>query len=190
LGRENQVSVEPKIIKANVFKDSRGYFSEVLKDYEFRQINMSWSIGGTFRGIHAQRLMDKAMWVASGKAIIYAVNLDPTSILYGKVISETMEAGDGKVFYAPWWWGRGFLALEDTTVTYATTDTYRPEHEIGISYVGLEAIEKDLEKIRAQLIISEKDHKAPAIGTEGTSETLANWKRAGDDIIEDARNGE
>jgi dTDP-4-dehydrorhamnose 3,5-epimerase-like enzyme len=94
-----------------------------------------------------------------------------------------MEAGDGKVFYAPWWWGRGFLALEDTTVTYATTDVYRAEHEIGISYVGLEQIEKDLEKIKAQLIISDKDKAAQSIKTDGTSENLANWKRAGDDLI-------
>lgn len=184
------MSVEPKIMKSNIFKDSRGYFSEVLKEYEFSQINMSWSIGGTFRGIHAQRLMDKAMWIASGKAIIYAVNLDPTSVLYGKVVSETMESGDGKVFYAPWWWGRGFLALEDTTVVYATTDIYRPEHEIGISYVGLDVIEKDLEKIKAQLIVSEKDQKAASIKTDGTAEFLSNWKRAGDDLIEAARNAE
>ena len=164
------MSFEPKIIKANVFKDSRGYFSEILKDYGFAQINMSWSIGGTFRGIHAQRLMDKAMWIASGKAIVYAVNLDPSSILYGKV------------FFAPWWWGRGFLALEDTTVTYATTDVYRPEHETGISYIGLADIEKDLERVKAQLLVSDKDKAAPSIKTEGTSENLANWKRAGDDL--------
>ena len=179
------MSFEPRVIKANVFKDNRGYFSEVLKGFSFSQINMSWSLAGTFRGIHAQRLMDKAMWIASGKAIVYAVNLDPSSILYGKVISETMEAGDGKVFFAPWWWGRGFLALEDTTVTYATTDVYRPEHEIGISYLGLKDIETDLEKIKAQLIVSEKDQKAQAIKTEGTEEALANWKRAGDDILRD-----
>jgi len=183
MGRRLAMSFEPRVIKANVFKDSRGYFSEVLKGFNFSQINMSWSLGGTFRGIHAQRLMDKSMWIASGKAIVYAVNLDPASILYGKVISETMEAGDGKVFYAPWWWGRGFLALEDTTVTYATTDIYRAEHEIGISYIGLPDIEADLEKIRAQLIISDKDKTAPSVKTDGTSETLANWKRAGDDLL-------
>ena len=178
------MSFEPRVIKANVFKDNRGYFSEVLKGFSFSQINMSWSLGGTFRGIHAQRLMDKAMWVASGKAIVYAVNLDPTSVLYGKVVAETMESGDGKVFYAPWWWGRGFLALEDTTVTYATTDIYRPEHEIGISYIGLPDIEADLEKIRAQLIISDRDKSALSVKTDGTSETLTNWKRAGDDLFQ------
>lgn len=178
---EGTVSFEPKILKANVFRDNRGYFSEVLKEIRFSQINMSWSSAGTFRGIHAQRLMDKAMWIAGGKAIVYAVNLDPASILFGKAIAETMEAGDGKVFYAPWWWGRGFLALEDTSVCYATTDIYRPEHEVGVSYVGMTQIEDDLQKIRAQLIISEKDMKAPKL--EEHRETLLNWKRAGDDLM-------
>lgn len=175
------MSFEPKILKANVFRDNRGFFSEVLKEFRFSQINMSWSSAGTFRGIHAQRLMDKAMWVAGGKAIIYAVNLDPASILYGKVISDTLEAGDGKVFYAPWWWGRGFLALEDTSVCYATTDIYRPEHETGVSYLGLLPIVDDIANCKAQLIISEKDMKAPKI--EEARETLANWKRAGDDLM-------
>jgi hypothetical protein len=179
--REEPVSFEPRILKSNIFRDNRGYFSEVLKEMRFSQINMSWSSAGTFRGLHAQRLMDKAMWVAGGKAIVYAVNFDPTSILYGKVIAEVMEAGDGKVFYAPWWWGRGFLALEDTSVCYATTDIYRPEHEIGVSHVGLETIEEDLKKVRAQLLISEKDAKAPKLADH--SEHLANWKRSGDDIM-------
>ncbi len=40
-----EYSRECDIIKANVFKDNRGYFSEILKDYGFAQINMSWSIG-------------------------------------------------------------------------------------------------------------------------------------------------
>jgi hypothetical protein len=44
-------------------------------------------------------------------------------------------------------------------------------------------IEADLEKIRAQLIISDKDKSAPSVKTDGTSETLANWKRAGDDLL-------
>jgi hypothetical protein len=51
------------------------------------------------------------------------------------------------------------------------------------SDVGLEQIEKDLEKIKAQLIISEKDKVAQSIKTDGTSENLSNWKRAGDDLI-------
>jgi dTDP-4-dehydrorhamnose 3,5-epimerase-like enzyme len=177
--RKSKMS-EPQIIKSSVFTDTRGFFSEVLKEYESRQINMSWSIGGTFRGIHAQRLMDKAMWVASGEATIFAVNLDPASALFGQVIAEDVKAGDGKVFYAPWWWGRGFLAKTDCTIVYATTDVYRPEHEIAISYLGLPKIQEIIEKSRLNLIISEKDQKS--LDIKGGLETIANWKRAGDQI--------
>ena len=172
---------EPRVLQSSVFVDSRGFFSEVLKDYNFRQINMSWSIGGTFRGIHAQRGMDKAMWIGSGEATIFAVNLDPNSALFGKVISEKMKAGDGKVFYAPWWWGRGFLAHEDTTVVYATTDIYRPEHEVAISYLGVPDVKSVVDASRLALIISEKDQKA--MDLTASRELLSNSKRAGDEIL-------
>lgn len=175
--------LEPRLLTSSVFADSRGYFSEVLKDYESRQINMSWSIGGTFRGIHAQRGMSKAMWLASGEATIFAVNLDPNSALYGSVIKEKMKAGDGKVFYAPWWWGRGFLAETDCTVVYATTDIYRPEHEIAVSYLGIPDIKDVIEKSRLNLVISEKDQKSFDI--VAAKEQIAAWKRVGDEILAD-----
>jgi dTDP-4-dehydrorhamnose 3,5-epimerase-like enzyme len=173
--------LEPRILKSSVFTDNRGFFSEVLKEFNTQQINMSWSIGGTFRGIHAQRGMDKAMWIAAGEATIFAVNLDPNSALYGQVIKEKMKAGDGKVFYAPWWWGRGFLAETDCTVVYATTDIYRPEHEIAVSYLGITDIKDVIEKSRLNLVISEKDQKS--LDIVGGTETIANWKRAGDEIL-------
>jgi len=175
------MTFEPKVLESAVFTDTRGFFTEVLKDYNFRQINMSWSVAGTFRGIHAQRCMDKAMWIGSGSATIFAVNLDPTSALYGKVISQKMSAGDGKVFYAPWWWGRGFYAHEDTTIVYATTDIYRPEHEVAVSYAGIPEIFEVVAGSKIQLIISEKDVAADSLAN--SREMLTNWKRAGDEIL-------
>jgi len=174
---------EPRILESAVFSDNRGFFTEVLKDYNFRQINMSWSLGGTFRGIHGQRGMDKAMWIGSGEATVFAVNLDPNSALFGKVVSQKMKAGDGKVFYAPWWWGRGFLAHEDTTVVYATTDIYRQEHEIAVSYLSIPDVKSVVEGSRLNLIISDKDQKA--IDLHGSRDVLREWKRVGDEILED-----
>ena len=176
------MSFEPSIIKGNVHTDTRGFFTEVLKDFGFRQINMSWSKKGTVRGIHAQRRMDKAMWLASGKATIFAVNLDPASALFGKTIAEEMTAGDGKVFYAPWWWGRGFIAHEDTSVVYATTDVYRSEHEIAIAYTSLPEVEAVVKATSLNLIISEKDQKANIFGISDTITALQEWKRVGDEI--------
>jgi dTDP-4-dehydrorhamnose 3,5-epimerase-like enzyme len=178
------MTFEPRVLESAVFSDPRGFFTEVLKDYNFRQINMSWSVAGTFRGIHAQRCMDKAMWIGSGKATIFAVNLDPTSALFGKVISQKMHAGDGKVFYAPWWWGRGFYAHEDTTVVYATTDVYRPEHEIAVSYTEIPEIASLIAESRLPLVISDKDKLGKSIIEE--RELLTNWKRAGDELLDGA----
>lgn len=176
------MSFEPSIIKGNVHTDTRGFFTEVLKDFGFRQINMSWSKKGTVRGIHAQRRMDKAMWLASGKATIFAVNLDPASALFGKTIAEEMVAGDGKVFYAPWWWGRGFIAHEDTSVVYATTDIYRPEHEIAVSYTSIPEVDAIVRGTSLNLIVSEKDQKANIFGATETVSALRDWKRVGDEI--------
>lgn len=176
------MSFEPSIIKGNVHTDTRGFFTEVLKDFGFRQINMSWSKKGTVRGIHAQRRMDKAMWLASGKATIFAVNLDPSSALFGKTIAEEMTAGDGKVFYAPWWWGRGFIAHEDTSVVYATTDVYRPEHEIAIRYTSVLEVDAIVKATSLNLIVSEKDQSANVFGIIDTIKALQEWKRVGDEI--------
>lgn len=176
------MSFEPTIIKSNVYTDTRGFFTEVLKDFGFRQINMSWSKRGTVRGIHAQRRMDKAMWLASGKATIFAVNLDPSSALFGKTIAEEMTAGDGKVFFAPWWWGRGFIAHEDTSVVYATTDVYRAEHEIAIRYTSLPEVDAIVKATSLNLIVSEKDQSANVFGTLDTITALRDWKRVGDEI--------
>ena len=179
------MSFEPSIIKGSVHTDARGFFTEVLKDFGFRQINMSWSKKGTVRGIHAQRQMSKAMWLSSGKATIFAVNLDPASALFGKTIAEEMVAGDGKVFFAPWWWGRGFIAHEDTSVVYATTDVYRPEHEIAVRYTSIPEVDAIVKATSLNLIVSEKDQSANVFGIMDTIKALQEWKRVGDEIAFD-----
>ena len=161
----------PKVVEKRTFIDSRGFFQEVAKEGDdvfgglgaVKQINMSRSSAGVLRGIHAQKGMDKAMWVANGEAIIYAVLLDVDSPNYGNAISSHMKAGDGKVFYAPDNWGRGFLALKDNTVVvYACSDFYRPEAEYGVNPLscGLDSVNEEIAK---HLVISDKDKEAPSL---------------------------
>lgn len=156
--------LEPKIVTKGTFFDNRGFFQEVAKEGDgvleslgnVRQINMSRSSKGVLRGIHAQTGMAKAMWVASGAARIVAVNLDANSKDFGKCISHTMRLGDGKIFYAPDYYGRGFLALEDdTVVVYACSDIYRPEYEYGVNPQSCNIDWGD-----EDFVISEKDLKA------------------------------
>ena len=161
---------KPMILPKGVFVDDRGFFQEVTKEGDdvmaaigtIRQINMSRSKAGVLRGIHAQRGMEKAMWVSSGSAQIVAVNLDKASNEFGNWTSHHMEAGDGKIFYAPDDWGRGFLALQDdTVVSYACSDVYRPENEYGINPLTC-GVAWD-ERFGDNLIISPKDQGAVSI---------------------------
>ena len=155
---------EPQVITKGTFYDNRGFFQEVAKEGDgildgigtIRQINMSRSSAGVLRGIHAQTGMAKAMWVVSGAAKIVAVNLDAGSKDFGKSVSHTMKIGDGKVFYAPDYYGRGFLALEDNTVVvYACSDVYRPGEEYGVNPLSC-----NIDWGNGEFIISEKDKSA------------------------------
>jgi len=163
---------QPTILTKGMFMDERGFFQEVAKEGDdvfnalgfIRQINMSKSKKGTLRGIHAQTGMAKAMWVPFGVAQIVAVNLDVTSSDFGKTVSHHMHAGDGKIFYAPDNWGRGFLALEEgTIVAYACSDVYRPQFEFGVNPLGC-GVNWDVESLEeVELLISEKDKAAKDI---------------------------
>ncbi len=47
-----------------------------------------------------------------------------TEAIYGGSRVEARgKSGDGKLFYAPWWWARGFIAITDATVTYLCSAT-------------------------------------------------------------------
>jgi len=176
LGGKN-VSLEPRIIHGGIYQDIRGYFSEVIKDpyhsipgFEILQVNASMSRQGVFRGLHAQIDMDKAMYVSSGKAVIFAVNIDPKSKLYGKVISEEMQGGDGKLFYAPWWWARGFVAIENSVITYFCSEKYNGKNEIAVNYRSFPEVSHVIERYDAN-IISEKDTISPL----ADKDTLEQW---------------
>ena len=160
---------QPKILTKGTFMDDRGFFQEVAKEGDdifnalgvIRQVNMSKSVKGALRGIHAQKGMAKAMWVPFGMAQIVAVNLDVESGDFGKIVTQHMYAGDGKVFYAPDSWGRGFLALEEgTVVAYACSDVYRPQFEYGVHPLSC-GINWDVESLEdVDLMISDKDREA------------------------------
>jgi dTDP-4-dehydrorhamnose 3,5-epimerase len=169
---------QPRVIERAAFFDNRGYFLEALKDpyktlpgFEVRQVNVSWSKPGVFRGLHAQTYMDKAMMVTSGHALIFAVNIDADSQDFGKVVMEELKAGDGRLFYAPWWWARGFIALDETTVTYFCSRQYRPEDEIAVNYKSFPEV---IGAVSAANVsnISDKDKESPL----ADKEALREWR--------------
>jgi len=144
-------------------EDNRGYFAELWKSGEgdkkfgkIEQINMSVSKKGVLRGLHLQHTepMGKVMTVTSGRAFIVAVNCNPLSEDFKKIVSCEISPEKPTMFYADASWARGFLAMEDnTTVVYACTGRYSGGGELAINpfSAGVQWPKMD------EYIISEKD---------------------------------
>ena len=146
--------------------DERGQFVELWKsgdgDKKFgqiEQINMSVSRKGVLRGLHLQHTepMGKVMTVTSGRAFIAAVNCNPNSDDFKKVVTCEISPDKPAMFYADASWARGFLALEDnTTVVYACTGRYSSGGELAINPLSAGVHWPKMD----EYIISEKDETA------------------------------
>jgi dTDP-4-dehydrorhamnose 3,5-epimerase len=126
------------------FEDDRGYFMEVYRRDEFRdvglpehfvQLNESRSARNVVRGLHFQwdPPMGKLMRVAEGSAYLVAVDIRADSPTLGQWVAETMTAEDPRQLWAPAGFARGLCALADNTrVQYLCTGSYNGKTESGI----------------------------------------------------------
>lgn len=144
---------EIKVIKFAMFKDNRGYFTEIFRknhikknklikeigDFEFVQCNESFSKKGTFRGFHFQwnPYMGKLVRVVQGNIIDMALDIRKNSPNFGKVISYNMriylDNDFGEWIWIPPGFAHGIFYLEDTTIVYFCTSEYNPACEAAIS---------------------------------------------------------
>ncbi len=142
------------VIKQEVFKDQRGFFTEVFREDQFKELglphrfvqdNHSGSVKGVTRGLHFQwePAMAKMMRVTKGTAFLVAVDIrkgSPTlGQWYGRVVSDT----DHIQIYAPASFARGFAVLSDyAEIQYKVTGMYNPKAESGILWndpeIGIE----------------------------------------------------
>jgi dTDP-4-dehydrorhamnose 3,5-epimerase len=135
---------EVMLLEHEAFEDERGYFVEVYKSEQFRelglpehfvQLNESRSSRNVIRGLHFQwePPMGKLVRVAEGAAFIVAVDIRHDSPTLGQWVGETMTAADNRQIWAPAGFARGFCALTDNTrVQYLCTATYNSGAESGI----------------------------------------------------------
>ena len=134
------------LLQHEAFEDERGYFMEVYKREQFRelglpdtfvQLNESRSKQNVIRGLHFQwdPPMGKLMRVAEGTAFLVAVDIRHDSPTLGKWVGETMSAENRKQLWAPAGFARGICALEDSTrVPYLCTGSYNHRAESGIRW--------------------------------------------------------
>jgi len=128
---KNPVYLEPN----EVFSDHRGQFFEVYKNKQIKQLpkfvqdNVSRSVGGVLRGLHAQKKhpQGKLVTVISGRIFDVAVNIKTGSVNYFWLTS-------GQRVYVPPGHLHGFYCPIPSTVLYKCTDFYSKGDEIGVRW--------------------------------------------------------
>lgn len=136
-----------KIIKPQVFGDSRGFFVETYNekryrdagiDYLFVQDNMSSSTRGVVRGLHFQRppfTQAKLVQVIEGRVLDVVVDLRVGSATFGRWYSVDLTGENHWQFLIPRGFAHGFAVLSDTALfSYKCDNLYNPQSEGGIRF--------------------------------------------------------
>lgn len=161
------------IIEPKVFQDARGYFMEAWKQAEFDehvgrtvfiQDNESKSSFGVLRGLHYQKgdaSQAKLVRVIKGKVLDVAVDIRKSSPTFGQHVMVELSEENKRQFFIPRGFAHGFLVLEDDTVfQYKCDNYYAPEAE-GSYRWNDPAFAIDWGVSPDEVILSEKDAKAP-----------------------------
>lgn len=168
---------EVLLVEHEVFEDDRGFFMEVYRGDQFRelglpeqflQLNHSRSVRNVIRGLHFQwdRPMGKLMRVTEGAAYLVAVDIRPDSPTRGQWVGETISDANKRQLWAPAGFARGFCVLSDfAQIQYLCTAIYNPAGEAGIRWDDPDVA---LHWPIRQPILSHKDAQA---------QSLAEWLR-------------
>jgi dTDP-4-dehydrorhamnose 3,5-epimerase len=141
---EHTAIEDVKIVVPEVFEDDRGFFTEVYRadqfkelglPHQFVQLNHSKSAKNVLRGLHFQwePPMGKLMRVTHGEAFLVAVDVRKGSPSLGEWVGVTVNEKDKRQVFAPAGFARGFCVLSDyAEIQYLTTGTYNNKAESGI----------------------------------------------------------
>jgi dTDP-4-dehydrorhamnose 3,5-epimerase len=163
------------IVKPEVFKDERGFFTEVYRKDQFDelglpadfvQLNHSGSVKDVVRGLHFQwdPLMGKLMRVTYGKAFLVAVDIRKGSHTLGKWFGVEVSDENKIQVWAPAGCARGFCVLSDRAeIQYLCTGIYNKNAESGILWNDPQI---NIDWPVNNPILSEKDKN---------TQTLAQW---------------
>lgn len=158
----------PKLIKAKVFHDERGFFWEcyrkplpISQGFEFVQDNHSYSKKNTLRGMHFQRAPGQAKLISvlQGKIFDVVVDIRPDSPTFKHWEGIILDAQNYEQLYIPIGFAHGFCVLsEDAHVFYKVSNFYDPCEEKTFRFDDPEiGIEWPIQ----EPFISERDLNAP-----------------------------
>ncbi len=161
------------IIKPFYATDERGglikdYNIDVFKnagiDYELKETFYTESKRGVIRAIHFQLIkpQPKLMRCISGRVYYVIVDLRPDSETFGQWRDMELSGDKPISVLCPAGFGQGYLAFEDSAMSYKAAEVFYGEGDAGIMYndpdIGIEWPFDDIGG-RDNLIISDKDLK-------------------------------
>ncbi len=142
------------VLGSDVFEDDRGFFMEVYREDQFRDLGLPTNFGqdnhsrsakNVVRGLHFQwdPPMGKLMRVTAGTAFLVAVDIRKGSPTLGKWFGLEVSAQNKKQVWAPAGFARGFCVLSDAAeIQYKCTGIYNNKAESGILWsdpaIGIE----------------------------------------------------
>lgn len=161
------------LIEAPRFGDERGFFTEVFRESEFRELgipplvqhNHSRSQRGVLRGLHYQlppAAVGKLVRCARGAILDVAVDLRKGSATFGQHVAVELTDQSTQMLWVPEGFAHGFLTLSDVAdVIYKQTGYWSPEHERGVRWDDPTlAIQWPI----PDPTVSKKDAEAPLLG--------------------------
>jgi len=157
------------IIEPEIFKDDRGFFTEMYHKEKFEaagikgdfvQDNRSQSRKGILRGLHYQikRAQGKLIWALRGEIFDVAIDIRRNSPTFGKWFGFILSDKNKTGLYIPPDFAHGFCILsEEAEIFYKCTDLYSSDHERCIRWDDPDlAIDWPIE----DPVLSEKDANA------------------------------
>lgn len=134
------------IVKAQLYKDERGFFIERFNEKTLKannielscyQVNHSFSSHKVIRGLHFQvnPAQKKLVGITNGCILDVAVDLRKNSETFGKVFSIKIE-DPSTMLFIPGGFAHGFSVLshEGANMIYITEGNYNKAEEGGITY--------------------------------------------------------
>ncbi|MCL4821697.1 MAG: dTDP-4-dehydrorhamnose 3,5-epimerase [Vicinamibacteria bacterium] len=135
------------LIEPQVHRDARGYFLETHHQGRyaeagvvgpFVQDNLSYSVKGTLRGLHAQlapHAQGKLVRAVDGELFDVAVDVRRGSPTFGRWYGTVLSGANMHQLWVPPGFAHGFCVLSERVhVEYKCTDYYAPAHEIVIRW--------------------------------------------------------
>ena len=149
------------IIHNKPFKDSRGYFKELIREKKIKKkfpfLVMSFSKKNVIRGLHLQKKKSQGKFVSvlKGKIFDVAVDLRVGSKTFGHYYQCILSEKNSKSVFIPPGFAHGFQALDkENYIIYSCTEYRDSKSEKVIKFND---IELNINWPSKQMIVSKKD---------------------------------